>query len=851
MALLQKLIKNLIIFTIIISIICLNIVSSKAALPFWYNNSWQYRVPITINHSQVGAGGVINHTVLITEANLPSVFFSNCKSDGTDLVITSSDGITKLNRELVSINTSTKKMQLWVNVGNLSNSIDTTVYLYYGYAGANETANQAGTWDSNFLAIYHLADNAATTTVIESQSGYNATSQRNTSTMGQGTGPWGDTTALAFNGSSDYATYANSSGQIDTSSGPETIEGWAYSTSLPTVGTGSGNYWPVASYANAGGTNESSNLWVGNPSGTVEEAIWKFNGGEVVPTGSPTAISSSTWYHIGFTSSANGSGTAIFYQNGVQNGTSVTITSSQFFANTKFNVGSDGGFNFLPGRIQEVRVSKIVRSAAYFATVYNNISSPSSFYSVGGIQSLLLSVQKISHTANGSGGSIKTTLRDLGAALQTIKVSGGTVYSIFVNNTQSATPAYVQAFDANVIGGWYNGAWKYRVPVTINHLQVGSGGVTTHAVLITEANLPASFFSNVLSTGADIVATASDGITKLNRELVSINTGSSKMALWINVGTLSSAADSTIYLYYGNSSGSEVANQAGTWDSNFLAIYHMADNAANTNLTESANGLTATLSRNSSAMGQQSGPYGDTTALTWSAGDYGNATNSGGFNLGTGPGTIEEWIYGTSFANFPNFTAFGTAGTGYAWNTFVNTSKQYGLAFTATYTDTNALSLSTWYYMASVVSGTTSLVIYKNSSSDFVNGSITTVTNNVKNFYINSYQDEPSKGDFEGGEQELRISKIARSQAYLTTVYNNTSSPSTFYSVGSVQQNGVTLGVTNPDIEIYCPALTQCSIPIPATTGVNFSSGIVMGSTTGERGAVGSSSGVEVWVFWK
>ena len=58
---------------------------------------------------------------------------------------------------------------------------------------------------------------------------------------------------------------------------------------------------------------------------------------------------------------------------------------------------------------------------------------------------------------------------------------------------------------------------------------------------------------------------------------------------------------------------------------------------------------------------------------------------------------------------------------------------------------------------------------------------------------------------------------------------------------------GVTLGSTNPDWEFSVPANTTTAFnPIPAP-GLKFRTGVVVGSTTTEKGATPSAAGVQVF----
>ena len=141
---------------IILGIPLLILLINSNAYGDWYNSNWLYRVKITVSSSQV-SGDLVNFPVYLDLSILPANFFSHVKSDGSDIVITSSDGITKLPRELVSINTVAHTGELYFRAPTLSSSSDTDFYIYYGNSSANES-NDASVW-SNYVGVWHLNEN--------------------------------------------------------------------------------------------------------------------------------------------------------------------------------------------------------------------------------------------------------------------------------------------------------------------------------------------------------------------------------------------------------------------------------------------------------------------------------------------------------------------------------------------------------------------------------------------------------------------------------------------------------------------------------------------------------------------
>ena len=146
--------------------------------PAWYDSGWSSRKAVTIDHSKVLGGSNLNNFPLlfsVTDASLKSVANGGGmgKPDGTDMLFTLSDGVTKLNHEIESYTASTGQVLAWVQIPTLSAASDTVIYVYYGNAAAANQQNAAATWDSSFKTVWHLGSGATL-------SGADSTSTANT-----------------------------------------------------------------------------------------------------------------------------------------------------------------------------------------------------------------------------------------------------------------------------------------------------------------------------------------------------------------------------------------------------------------------------------------------------------------------------------------------------------------------------------------------------------------------------------------------------------------------------------------------------------------------------------------------
>ena len=94
----------------------------------WYNPSWIDRVKITVDHTKVPSN-LTNFPVYVNLADLPAGFFSNVRSDGGDIRVTTSDQTTEIAREVVAINTGGSTGELYFNAPSLSSTVNRSIIL--------------------------------------------------------------------------------------------------------------------------------------------------------------------------------------------------------------------------------------------------------------------------------------------------------------------------------------------------------------------------------------------------------------------------------------------------------------------------------------------------------------------------------------------------------------------------------------------------------------------------------------------------------------------------------------------------------------------------------------------------
>jgi hypothetical protein len=178
--------------------------------------------PIPPASGQCGSSGyssqrtiVIDHTKLpnTDQFNFPFLFNTTDpdlattitgghvnSSSGNDIIFsTDPNGLTNLDYELEEYDPVHGQVIAWVRIPTLSHSVDTVLYVFYGNPNiVASQQNPTGVWDSNYTAVYHLA-NVGTGGIIDSTpNGNNTTATSVLPATGQIDG------AAGFNGASSY-----------------------------------------------------------------------------------------------------------------------------------------------------------------------------------------------------------------------------------------------------------------------------------------------------------------------------------------------------------------------------------------------------------------------------------------------------------------------------------------------------------------------------------------------------------------------------------------------------------------------------------------------------------------------
>ncbi|MFW9822965.1 MAG: DUF2341 domain-containing protein [Candidatus Thorarchaeota archaeon] len=292
----------------------------------------------------------------------------------------------------------------------------------------------------------------------------------------------------------------------------------------------------------------------------------------------------------------------------------------------------------------------------------------------------------------------------------------------------------------------------------------------------------------------DDIAFASGG-DWLDHEILLYNqtysTTEAQLKVWVEIPQLYATKNTTIAMYYGNSTMSSRENVEGVWDSGYEAVYHLDDDFLD--------------STSHNRDGTNSGSV-DVEGKIGDGQDFERDDNSDNINIGTwsvdsSKITIQAWVKFESFSigdarilsknsgtsdgaeyhvwmlgtwNYPPARLRGRIKTG--------TSDSSG---TSTFiAPSGDLSTNTWYLTT---------VRYDGSNINLVLDGITVATyGKTGSLRINSWPitigNSPTGARaLDAVVDEVRISSIIRSDDWLKTEYDNQNDPTSFGSVGTEQ----------------------------------------------------------------
>lgn len=267
-----------------------------------------------------------------------------------------------------------------------------------------------------------------------------------------------------------------------------------------------------------------------------------------------------------------------------------------------------------------------------------------------------------------------------------------------------------------------------------------------------------------------------------------------RLRAWVKVPSLSSSADTPLYLYYGNPAASDQSDAATTW-ADYMAVIHGINRPGTHALLDSSgNGGHA-------AKAQANLPRGDLVAALVRGSLVGGASTAkatipaAAINLaGRTALTISAWVRPSSLAALSGVVSSWAGGTSVAsammrlttagaLDCFLiqasNTQKGGAQAFAS------PIAVDTWQLVALTFDTTNGIKGVRNGVAATTAAVACSTLDADATAAMDLMADRTSGSAMKA--EEFRFCELRRSAAWLLTEYNNQSSPATFYALGSAE----------------------------------------------------------------
>jgi hypothetical protein len=348
--------------------------------------------------------------------------------------------------------------------------------------------------------------------------------------------------------------------------------------------------------------------------------------------------------------------------------------------------------------------------------------------------------------------------------------------------------------------------WGRKCELKIQNGQV-PGNLSNFPVLLTKDTLPSEMFTSAGSypalEGGGAIRFSSDsiGANRLACEIVafSLDDGTDEAEIWVDVPSVSSSTDTSIWIWYSKSGESQPAEDAAygkhaTWDSNYICVQHLQEDpsgSAPQAIDSTSNNHDGTA--NSLVSGDLvTGAFENgTRGKSWTfdgSNEYCALSSSSVFDALSAGATIAAWAKFDAAGDEHGIWGAGDSGTDRIYLK-AETNSGYFRLFNDIDNAGNGdnggtPSVGTWHHTAVTVDATT--------WQGFIDGSLTTINEDMGNNFSNLDAVSPffigcqinnggnPANAIEGPMDEYRVSDIARSANWIATCYNNQDVPSTF-----------------------------------------------------------------------
>lgn len=330
--------------------------------------------------------------------------------------------------------------------------------------------------------------------------------------------------------------------------------------------------------------------------------------------------------------------------------------------------------------------------------------------------------------------------------------------------------------------------YKFRKKISINADQIPQGETLHHfpvMVIIKDAELKSASNGGMVvsESGADIRFTKDDGVSLLNYEIETYNPATGDLLAWVEMDSISHGNPPSVFLYFSNKFAANESSSAA-WNKTYKAVWHLkgalstkiphANQFASAETFEGDKEVYVASEKNSSQFPCLNTPEdvditGDLTLSAWvnvsGKKEQVILSNQSGFNGGYRLSINKDKRVEFDIRN-ENAVAAQIAGKENAFE----------------------LEKDTWYHIAAVYSDEKdTMMVYVNGKFDRGLKTDVSLAGSTEPLQIGR---EPLKKIyyFDGLLDEVHVSNIARSEAWIAAEYANQNNPAAFMKIGNTEE---------------------------------------------------------------
>lgn len=335
---------------------------------------WPYRQMITVA-STLADGNLTNFPLLVSITNAANPLFQRAQAAGQDIVFTAADGNTRLDHEIehFSATPGSCALHAWVRLPLLRAGVQTNLYLHYGRPDVGDQSAATNVWDADHVAVWHLDEEAAGTNTVglyRDSTGHGRHGNDKVTTV--------DKTGRVGRGQRFVATakdciHTVTPGYLNWSNN-FTVSAWIRTNTndywMSAVGTSGGDYpYLIARH------NNNLGVW----GYQLTNAVAAYSAITYAFSPSPA-----DWTYMTVRREAD---TVTIYQNGVLSKTDTNLAQAKVYSDISLTLGAHGtaasGNRYWEGWVDEVRASSTARSLNWIRASYRIMKDNGAYLIIG------------------------------------------------------------------------------------------------------------------------------------------------------------------------------------------------------------------------------------------------------------------------------------------------------------------------------------------------------------------------------------------------------------------------------------------------------------------------------------